>query len=561
MTTILESTTSPSAPYPPGAEAEAGTTARRLAANALVPLATQVVTRVLMLGYAMVQYRLLGGGRHALDEYFLAATIFMYASTVADWGLNTLLTREAARAVGDAKGMASLFNRTLTLRAALGVVLFLPVGLYLAVYGTLFHLSAQGVWATLLLTACLLPSALSGSVTALLYAHERMALPSAIGLLTSALNVVLGVGALLVGWGIAGLAGAALAATLVTAALFLYVLRRDFPHLVASTRLTGLRRLKAVPAMQALANALRRQEMLPLLSAGWPLMLNSLLVGLFFRADQFIIRPAAGGLALEQYNAAYSFLNFVLLISPAVTLALFPRMARHAVSDRARLAAEYTFALRVLLVIAVPVVLLTVWFAPLLITVLTGGSDRFLPQAAIALQILIFFLPFSFINGLTQYVLIAFDLQRLITRAFALTVVFNVGANLLLVPVLGIYGAALTTILSELVLMVPFLRWARREVGRVPVVALAARPALAGVAAGVAMWLAWPITARWSEGRSELAVYVGAALLPLVLYAAVLYATRPFSEAEVRTLRAALPPLSSLHPSRLLPSLLHRRNR
>ena len=169
-------------------------------------------------------------------------------------------------------------------------------------------------------------------------------------------------------------------------------------------------------------------------------MLNALLVGLFFRADQFIIKASAGRqepgmtpeqlekastLEVERYQAAYSFLNFVLLITPAVTLALFPRMARHAATDRPRLAYEYAFALKVLLVLSVPIVVLTVWFAPLLVSVLTGFKPEYLPASAVALQILIFFLPFSFINGVTQYVLIALDLQRLITRAFAATVVFN----------------------------------------------------------------------------------------------------------------------------------------
>ena len=57
---------------------------------------------------------------------------------------------------------------------------------------------------------------------------------------------------------------------------------------------------------------------LALLGTGWPLMLNALLVGLFFRVDQFIIKPVAGSLAVEQYQAAYAYLNFVLIITPAI---------------------------------------------------------------------------------------------------------------------------------------------------------------------------------------------------------------------------------------------------
>ncbi|MFL5731625.1 MAG: polysaccharide biosynthesis C-terminal domain-containing protein, partial [Chloroflexia bacterium] len=276
-----------------------------------------------------------------------------------------------------------------------------------------------------------------------------------------------------------------------------------------------------------------------LLSAGWPLMLNALLVGLFFRVDQFIIRADTTGLDVARYEAAYRFLNFVLLITPAVTLALFPRMARHAATDRPRLAYEYRFALKVLLLLSGPIVALTVWFAPLLITVVTGAKADYLPESAVALQILIFFLPFSFVNGLTQYVLIALDRQRLITWAFAATVVFNIAANLVLVPALGIYGAALATVLSELVLLGPFLMWTAREIGPVKA-AWALKPLAGGLAAGVLGWVLRPLGETWNAGWAEAALYLGAGLLLAAVYALVVWAMRPFTEAERATLGRAL---------------------
>src|SRR5207247_590713 len=112
-----------------------------------------------------------------------------------------------------------------------------------------------------------------------------------------------------------------------------------------------------------------------------------------------------------------------------------------------------------------PLVAGTVALAPLLITALTLGRGSYLPASAIALQILIFFLPFSFVNGLTQYVLIALDRQRWLTWAFLATALFNIGANLVAVPLWGIYGAAAVTVLSELVLLGPFLGWTAQELG------------------------------------------------------------------------------------------------
>ena len=69
--------------------------ARLVAANTLNPFAAQVFTKLLMLGYTVVQYRALGaeaGG--VLGNYFLAGIVLVYTSTIAEWGLGTFLTRE-----------------------------------------------------------------------------------------------------------------------------------------------------------------------------------------------------------------------------------------------------------------------------------------------------------------------------------------------------------------------------------------------------------------------------------------------------------------------------------
>jgi O-antigen/teichoic acid export membrane protein len=398
------------------------------------------------------------------------------------------------------------------------------VGLFILIYTSLFDLGTAGAWTVVVLTLSLLPGAFSGTVTSLLNAYERMTVPAVVGIGTSVLNVALGLGALALGWGIIGLALASLLSTLATALYFARILQRDFPEVGAPV--AGLR--------------LSRDAAVALLKTGWPLMLNALLVGLFFRVDQFIIQPVVGEVGVEKYQAAYSYLNFVLLITPVVTLALFPRMARHARDDIARLNYEYGFALKVLLVLAGLIVVMTLWFAPLLITIVTGGKQIYLPDSAVALQILIFFLPFSFVNGVTQYVLIALDKQRLITGAFALTVAFNVVANLVLIPLIGINGAALTTVLSELVLLGPFLVWVGRSVGPVPVVALAWKPLVAGLVAGVLMWLGWSLFMQWKSDTTAFALYVGAGIGFALAYGLVLLLLRPFTSGELASFRSIL---------------------
>ncbi len=501
---------------------EAGSgAARQVAINAFNPFVAQVFTKVLMLGYGILQYRLVDGG--LLGGYILAAIVFLYTSTISEWGLGTLLSRDVAKNAGksgEETETAHIFKQALTIRLSISLLLFVPVGLYVAARG----MSAETMWAVALLTLSLFPGAFSGSVTAVLYGHERMSVPALIGVITSIVNVALGIGALLLGLGIIGLAGAAFATTVATSLIFFVIARRNYPGL-----------------MSAPGFSIEPKAAKSLLMAGWPLMLNALLVGLFFRADQFIIEATSTPLEVARYDAAYRFLNnFVLLITPAVTLALFPRMARHAINDRPRLSYEYNFALKSLFLLAVPVMALTIWFAPLLVTIVTGGKPGYLPYSATALQILIFFLPFSFFNGVTQYVLIALDKQRLITVAFGITVAFNISANLLLVPWLGIDGAAITTVLSEIVLLGPFAWWVRRELGTLPLLSLAWKPLAAGGALAIVIGLLSPLASKWQTSTADFSLYIGIGILLAAMYIAAVLALRPFTPTELSSLRSAL---------------------
>jgi O-antigen/teichoic acid export membrane protein len=109
------------------------------------------------------------------------------------------------------------------------------------------------------------------------------------------------------------------------------------------------------------------------------------------------------------------------------------------------------------------------------------------------LAILIWFLPLSYVNGLTQYIMIALDRQAAITRSFLIMAAFNLVANLLLIPIYGIYAASILTVLSEIVLYLTFLPLLRGEDAAPPLLALAWRPAAAALLMGAMMLVVRPL--------------------------------------------------------------------
>src|SRR5438552_2383087 len=185
------------------------------------------------------------------------------------------------------------------------------------------------------------------------------------------------------------------------------------------------------------------------LRESWPLFVNQLLQNLFFKVDALLLPGLASNVAAGVYAAAYKVSEGAGIISSSFTLALFPRLSRE--TD---LSGAYRLALRSLLQIAFPLgVGVALLSEP--IVALVGGRE-YLPDSALALSILICYLPLSYANGLTQYVLIAAGKQRLLTGAFVAALVFNVAANLLLIPRFGYVGAAWVTVASEVVLLAPF---------------------------------------------------------------------------------------------------------
>jgi O-antigen/teichoic acid export membrane protein len=216
-------------------------------------------------------------------------------------------------------------------------------------------------------------------------------------------------------------------------------------------------------------------------------MINLLLANIFFRIDMLLLKPLQGDAAVGYYGAAYRYINGLNIIPAYFTQAIFPLMSRYAHSGRDSLMRAYVLSLRLLLIIALPISVGTPFIAEALILVLGGGD--YLPDSRIALQLIIWFLPFSFVNSVTQYVLIAIDQQRFLTRAFLMGVTFNIIANLVAIPLFSYRGAAVVTILSEWALLLPFYYAVRKHLGPLPWLSLSWQPLVASMVMAVVMWL------------------------------------------------------------------------
>src|SRR5262245_32531527 len=74
---------------------DATNTARRVAKNSALPIAANLLNRVIDLGFAALTLRYLGPAGNG--DYALAALVVgLYFLTISNWGLNDLTVREVA---------------------------------------------------------------------------------------------------------------------------------------------------------------------------------------------------------------------------------------------------------------------------------------------------------------------------------------------------------------------------------------------------------------------------------------------------------------------------------
>jgi O-antigen/teichoic acid export membrane protein len=443
------------------------TNTESIAKNSIVPMALNLFNKGIDFAFAAFYLRLLGPGQ--AGAYATAITIALWFDIVSNWGLNALLIREVSQ--DRAQAGRYLFNTSL-LRLFTLLLGLIPVALFVGegvVNGD--PMGRDVLLAIGLLMFGMLFSGMGQGVAGLFYAFEKAEYPAALTTVTTILKVAFGVVVLLSGWGFVGLAGVSILVNLITLLLLMGAAFRHFP-------LHGPWR----PDWP-----LQRRAFL----IGWPLMLNHLLATVFFKIDQPLLYRLDGETAVGWYNSAYKWVDAFNVIPSFFTFALFPVLSRQVVNQLDDARRTFRMAVKLMVLVALPLAVVVTFSADIMIGIL--GGREFLPAGALALRLVIWSIPIGWINSVTNYTIVALGLERRLTLGFVIGVLFNFFGNILLIPHYGFVAAALTTIASELLLLLVFSWYLHQRMPGIGWMALLWRPAAAG---GVMLAVTWA-AAQW----------------------------------------------------------------
>lgn len=184
-----------------------------------------------------------------------------------------------------------------------------------------------------------------------------------------------------------------------------------------------------------------------LLKDSWPLIFAGFVVGVYMKIDQVMIKYMLDDAAVGFYAIAVKFTSIWYFIGGIVCSSLFPAVIQARKKDSIlyenRLQNLYELMVGMGVAIAIPITIL----AYPIVNFLYGSEFT---SASSVMVIHVWSLIFVFLGAASNNWLLAENLQKYKLSRTIMGAVVNVGLNFFLIPIYGIQGAAVATLVSQM---------------------------------------------------------------------------------------------------------------
>ena len=430
--------------------------ARRILANvgwrALSDVGSKVVTLLL---YA-VMARKLGAGNFGVFSFALAFVTLV--TTLANFGQDGILTREVAR---DRVLIHRYFWNTFALKLALA----LPA----------LALALAGAWAigmngttrlvVLFLGLAIVIEALIQTCFAAYQAFEQLSLMPAVVITQRVVTTIPAIFAMYRGAGVVAVAAIYATGTLV--AIWLAV--------------TLLVRRVAAPKLRVDIHS-----WWPFMRVAAPLGVAGVFITVLLRVDTAMLALFKSAVVVGNYSAAYRLFEASLVVGWSVTAAVYPVFSRLTRESEPPVSLVLERALKLVIAPTLPLAIGALMLGGSLVRLVYGSGFGDAASALRWLAPAIVLYPVAQIAGA---LLVAQNRQAALAVVYGVVALENVLANLVLIPLFSLRGAAAGASLSQALLAGPLLVLAVRTAGAIDVRRIFAGPFLAAGCSAAAMVL------------------------------------------------------------------------
>lgn len=405
---------------------------RSVAANTAFLFGANIISKVFMALFMVLVARYLGVALFGIFSFSL--TIVLILSSTSSLGMQSILVREIARN----KDLTNYYLiNALIIRMVSSVIFTLILLGLLPILGT----TSQASVTVRILSFYILLIAISDICESKFRAHERMDYIVYFSITRSVLLCILGVVFLIYGYGLKGVALAYIGGAAASALLATLVALRKYPG--------GVRlRIDLTLCFTLLRQAL-------------PLSLAVIFAVIYFQIDIVMLGLMKNETVVGWYSASYRLIEALIFIPTAFTASLLPVMSRLNRARQEKLEDIAQKAIKYLIAISIPIVIIVVMLAGPFIYIIYGGAYC---NSIPALCILVFAIPFIFVNNAFHAILISTDRQQIVGMNAALCVVVNIILNIALIPSLSYIGAAMATVITELALLISNVYFCSKQI-------------------------------------------------------------------------------------------------
>ncbi len=183
----------------------------------------------------------------------------------------------------------------------------------------------------------------------------------------------------------------------------------------------------------------------------WPFALGALFTNVYFYFDTILISFIHGEYLVGLYSIGYTLYRFLFNILSIITITFFPVIAKYAYKKS--LKNVVSFFLYTILSFSVPLCFGGIFLAKEIISFAFGNQYL---GGLIPFTIILLFFVVSSINVVFVYLLYNRHYEKYVLKQKIIATVINILLNILVIPIYGIVGAAITTVASQWFLFILF---------------------------------------------------------------------------------------------------------
>ena len=423
-------------------------TVKRIFKNTSILFTAQIVNYILAFFYTIYLARYLGVSDFGILTFGISFTTIM--GVTADLGLSILAVREIAR---DKSISSSYTGNLIVIKLVLSSI---TMGL-IALFMNLFNYTTQTIQVVYLLGLWMVFTSFTQLFYSVFQAYEKMEYQS-IGTILYSILLFSGVF-----YGILSnfsIQWFALIYLIISGVVLFYTI---FIYLARFPR----------PNLQVNWNFWKSKLTLAL-----PLSIASIFSTIAFRVDTVLLSLFQGYIVVGLYTAPYKIIEVLLFIPSVYSAVIFPVLSRFHVSSKESFQLIYVKSIKYMIILGLPIAAG--------VTILSQDIILLLYQSAfsgsvMALQILIWTVPLLLLTTSFGIILISMNKQVLAIRLTFIYMIFNIGVNLVVIPQFSYLGAAVVTVLTELVNFIMLFYYLSKFICKVPLHKLIWKPAIATI--------------------------------------------------------------------------------